>query len=214
MSHDLRTPVRHILGFNSLLRQTLGEAAGPKAARYLDVVAEAGQRMNVLIDAMLDLSRTSRADLLPGRVDLGLLLDSVRAEVEPDAGDRRVEWTVGELPAVTADAATLRQVFVNLLTNALKYTRPREVARIEVWADRRVGAWALFVRDNGVGFDPRYAENLFGVFQRLHRADEFEGTGVGLANVRRIVTRHGGTVFAQGTLGGGATFGFTLPRRA
>ena len=213
MSHDLRTPVRHILGFNSLLRQTLGEAAGPKAARYLDVVAEAGQRMNVLIDAMLDLSRTSRADLLPGRVDLGLLLDSVRAEVEPDAGDRRVEWTVGELPAVTADAATLRQVFVNLLTNALKYTRPREVARIEVWADRRVGAWALFVRDNGVGFDPRYAENLFGVFQRLHRADEFEGTGVGLANVRRIVARHRGEVFAQGEVGRGATFGFTLPDR-
>ena len=213
VSHDLRTPVRHILGFNSLLRQALGQEAGPKATRYLDVVAEAGQRMNVLIDAMLDLSRTSRTDLTLARVDLGHLLASVRAEVAPDAGNRRVEWTVGELPTVTADTDTLRQVFVNLLTNALKYTRPRELTRIEVWAERRGSDWALFVRDNGVGFDPRYAENLFGVFQRLHRADDFEGTGVGLANVRRIIARHGGEVFAEGEVGQGATFGFTLPDR-
>lgn len=211
VSHDLRTPVRHILGFNSLLRQALGPEAPPRATRYLNVVAEAGQRMNVLIDAMLDLSRTSRADLSFAPVDLGGLLASVRAEVQPDAGDRRVEWGVGELPVVRADADTLRQVFVNLLTNALKYTRPRELTRIEVWAERRGSDWALFVRDNGVGFDPRYAENLFGVFQRLHRADEFEGTGVGLANVRRIITRHGGEVFAHGEVGQGATFGFTLP---
>ncbi|WP_288482067.1 ATP-binding protein [uncultured Deinococcus sp.] len=211
VSHDLRTPVRHILGFNSLLRQSLGAEVSPRVTRYLDVVAEAGQRMNVLIDAMLDLSRTARTDLSLARVNLGELLASVRAEVEPDAGDRRVEWSVGELPTVTADADTLRQVFVNLLTNALKYTRPRELTRIEIWAERRGTDWALLVRDNGVGFDPRYAENLFGVFQRLHRADDFEGTGVGLANVRRIIARHGGEVFAQGEVGQGATFGFTLP---
>ncbi|WP_261664928.1 sensor histidine kinase [Deinococcus sp. Marseille-Q6407] len=113
---------------------------------------------------------------------------------------------------MTGDRDTLHQAVVNLLSNALKYTRTREQARIEVWAEEGVYEWTVFVRDNGVGFDPRYSERLFGVFQRLHRADEFEGTGVGLANVRRIVTRHGGTVFAESQLGEGATFGFTLPK--
>lgn len=211
VSHDLRTPVRHIAGFNNLLRKSLGDPQ--KAARYLDVIDQAAGRMNTLIDAMLDLSQTARQPLHPRRVDLEALVTHVRAELVPDILERQITWKVGPLPLVMGDQDLLRQVLVNLLSNALKYTRAREQAVIEVWAEEHVGAWAVFVRDNGAGFDPRYAEKLFGVFQRLHRQEEFEGTGVGLANVRRIVTRHGGTVFAQGRPGEGATFGFTLPRQ-
>lgn len=213
VSHDLRTPVRHIMGFNGLLRKTLGEAAEGKAARYLTVIDEATARMNTLIDAMLDLSRTSRLPLRPGLVDLGALVSAVCAELEVDAADRSVEWAVSPLPLVIGDPDTLRQVLVNLLSNALKYTRTRPEAWVQVWAEDRPEEWAVFVRDNGVGFDARYANKLFGVFQRLHRQDEFEGTGVGLANVRRIIARHGGRVWAEGEVGRGATFGFSLPRQ-
>ncbi|SMB80519.1 PAS domain-containing sensor histidine kinase [Deinococcus hopiensis] len=213
VSHDLRTPVRHIMGFNQLLRKTLGAAAGEKSTRYLTVIDEATARMNTLIDAMLDLSRTSRLPLRPGLVDLGELVRDVRAELEVDAADRQVEWRVSPLPLVIGDPDTLRQVLVNLLSNALKYTRPRPQAHIDVWTEERPEAWAVFVRDDGVGFDPRYSGKLFGVFQRLHRQDEFEGTGVGLANVRRIINRHGGQVWAEGVPGGGATFAFSLPRQ-
>nr|WP_256488188.1 GAF domain-containing protein [Deinococcus sp. HSC-46F16] len=212
VSHDLRTPVRHIGSFTDLLRKHLGDSLDAKAARYLGIVGEATERMNILIDAMLDLSRTSRLPLQIGVVDLEKLVRTVRAELEADVPDRQVEWVISPLPLVKGDPHTLRQVMLNLLSNALKYTRTREVTRIEVWAEDRPGEWAIFVRDNGVGFDPRYADRLFGVFQRLHRHEEFEGTGVGLANVRRIVTRHEGRVWASAQLGQGATFGFTLPR--
>ncbi|WP_102124778.1 GAF domain-containing protein [Deinococcus planocerae] len=212
VSHDLRTPVRHVMSFNDLLRRHLGEHLDAKAARYLQVVGESAGRMNTLIDAMLDLSRTSRLPLRLGPVDLNELVRTVRTELEADTLDRRVQWEVGPLPLVTADHDTLRQVVVNLLENALKYTRPREVARIEVWAEAQPGEWVVLVRDNGVGFDPQYGNKLFGVFQRLHLAKDFEGTGVGLANVRRIIARHRGWVWAEGRPGEGATFSFTLPR--
>ncbi|GGN44639.1 PAS domain-containing sensor histidine kinase [Deinococcus daejeonensis] len=212
VSHDLRTPVRHIRGFNDLLRRSVGDRLDARASRYLHVVDEAAGRMNTLIDAMLDLSRTSRQPLRAGVVDLGALVASTRAEVEVDALDRHVTWHVGPLPLVTGDHDLLRQVTLNLLSNALKYTRGQPDTRIEVWAEERPREWAVFVRDNGAGFDPHYVDKLFGVFQRLHRAEDFEGTGVGLANVRRIVIRHGGQVSAQGRPGEGATFGFTLPR--
>ncbi|MDO4264366.1 MAG: GAF domain-containing protein [Deinococcus sp.] len=212
VSHDLRTPVRHIMGFNRLLRGALGADLDPKSERYLTVIDDATARMNTLIDAMLDLSRTARATLKMGPVDLGSLISEVRSELEAEEEGRRVVWEVAPLPQVTGDHATLHQAAVNLLSNALKYTRTREEARIRIWAEERPHEWALFVDDNGVGFDPHYSERLFGVFQRLHRADEFEGTGVGLANVRRIVARHGGTVSAQSRLGEGATFSFTLPK--
>jgi signal transduction histidine kinase len=212
VSHDLRTPVRHVMSFNDLLRRHLEGGPDAKAARYLQVVGEAAGRMNTLIDAMLDLSRTSRLPLRLGPVDLNELLRTVRTELEADVLERRVEWRLSPLPLVTADHDTLRQVVVNLLDNALKYTRTREVARIEVWAQECPGEWAVFVRDNGVGFDTQYADKLFGVFQRLHLAKDFEGTGVGLANVRRIITRHGGRVLAEGRPEEGATFSFTLPR--
>ncbi|SMB86175.1 ATP-binding protein [Deinococcus hopiensis] len=212
VSHDLRTPVRHILGFNDLLRKTLGDTADVKATRYLTVVDDAARRMNILIDAMLDLSRMARVPLRFGPVDLGALLEAVRVELEPEMQDRTVLWVMSPLPLVAGDYDTLRQVVTNLLSNALKYTLPRDEAKVEVWTEEDPEEWRVLVRDNGVGFDPRYGDKLFGVFQRLHRVDEFEGTGVGLANVRRIVQRHGGRVWAQGTPGEGATFGFSLPK--
>lgn len=212
VSHDLRTPMRHVMGFNNLLRKQLGEGLDDKTLRYLQVVDEAAGRMNTLIDAMLDLSRTSRLPLSLGPVDLYELVGAVRLELEADVLEREVDWHVAPLPLVMADYDTLRQVVTNLLENALKYTRTREVTRIEVWADERPGEWMISVRDNGVGFDPQYATKLFGVFQRLHLTKDFEGTGVGLANVRRIVARHGGRVFGEGRPGEGATFGLTLPR--
>ncbi len=211
VSHDLRTPLRHIQGFNGLLHKSLGADLDPKATRYLHLVADAAARMDTLIDAMLNLSRTSRQPLRMAVVDLGALVASVRGELAVDVLERRVSWHVPSLPLVVGDPDLLRQVMVNLLSNALKYTRGREEAVINVWAEERLDGWAVFVRDNGVGFDPRYQDKLFSIFQRLHRADEFEGTGVGLANVRRIITRHGGQVSAHGVLGEGATFGFTLP---
>ncbi|MFC4453624.1 GAF domain-containing protein [Deinococcus sonorensis] len=213
VSHDLRTPVRHILGFRDLLQRSVRGRLTDKEDRYLTVIGDAATRMNVLINAMLDLSHTARLALKRGPVDLNVLFSAARAELELEMVDRQVQLQVRPLPMVSGDADTLRQVAVNLLSNALKYTRTRDVARIEVWAEERPQAWAVFVRDNGVGFDPQYADRLFGVFQRLHRADEFEGTGVGLANVQRIIHRHGGEVSAVSSEGEGATFGFTLPKQ-
>ncbi|MFK7602171.1 ATP-binding protein [Deinococcus sp. SM5_A1] len=212
VSHDLRTPVRHIKGFSELLRKRVGPQLDLKAAHYLTVIDEAAGRMNMLIDAMLNLSLTARLPLRSGPVDLDALVTQIQQELEADAQGRAVRWEVSPLPLVSGDHDTLRQVICNLLSNALKYTRPRELAVIEVWAEEHAAEWAVFVRDNGVGFDPQYQDRLFGVFQRLHLEREFEGTGVGLANVRRIVTRHGGTVSATSVLGEGATFSFTLPR--
>ncbi|MFB9995412.1 ATP-binding protein [Deinococcus oregonensis] len=213
VSHDLRTPVRHILGFNALLRRALNGQLNEQAERYLSVIEQAARRMNTLIDALLELSHTARLPLQDGVVDLGDLAQAIVTELEADALNRQVEWQLAPLPLVVGDSNTLRQVLVNLLSNALKYTRTRDVAQIRVWAEERPEEWEVFVGDNGVGFDPRYADKLFGVFQRLHRQDEFEGTGVGLANVRRIVTRHGGQVKATGQPDQGATFSLTLPKQ-
>lgn len=213
VSHDLRTPVRHIKGFNALLRSRLPETQDPKTGHYLKVIDDAASRMNTLIDAMLDLSRTTRQPLRVEEVDLAELVTSVQAELTPEHEERTAQWQLGPLPTVSGDRHLLRQVVINLLANALKYSRPSALPRIEIWAEEHAGEWVILVRDNGVGFDPRYAGRLFGVFQRLHHENEFEGTGVGLANVRRIVSRHGGRVDAQSPgIGHGATFSFTLPR--
>ena len=212
VSHDLRTPVRHIHSFTELLRKSLQADLNPLAERYLTVVGEAADRMNTLIDAMLDLSRSSRHPLRFTAVDLGVLVGSIQAALNPETLDRQVVWTLGDLPTVLANQGTLRQVLSNLMGNALKYTRPREEARIEVWTEDQGEQWIIRVRDNGVGFDPKYRERLFGLFQRLHPERDFEGIGVGLATTKRIVLRHGGEVFAEGHPGEGATFGFTLPK--
>ncbi|WP_157465286.1 sensor histidine kinase [Deinococcus apachensis] len=214
VSHDLRTPVRHMIGFLALLRRALGNGldGNPQAARYLGVVEEAAARMNTLIDALLDLARTSRQALRLERVNLGALVEAVRTELAAETEVRKVTWVVGALPDVQADGELLRQVMLNLLSNAVKYTCGTPQARIEVTAEVRAEEWVVQARDNGAGFDPAHAGRLFGVFQRLHRQEEFEGTGVGLANVRRIVERHGGRVWAEGQPGEGAVFAFTLPR--
>ncbi len=210
-SHDLRTPVRHIEGFTRLLREALGPDLPGSAAKYLGVLDASGKRMGSLIDALLEFSRTSRSPLAPTSVNLAEVVAEVRAELAFDQADRHVTWRVGRLPTVRGDRALLRQVVGNLLGNALKYSRTRDEAVIKVSAERRDGAWWISVQDNGVGFDERYADKLFGVFQRLHRNEEFEGTGVGLATVRRIIQRHGGEVFARSVPDEGATFGFSLP---
>ncbi|THF69193.1 hypothetical protein E7T06_13025 [Deinococcus sp. Arct2-2] len=213
VSHDLRTPVRHILGFNTLLRKSLQDQLNEQSERYLKVIEEAAGRMNTLIDAMLDLSRTSSMLLRASVVDLGALVKSVATELETDLFNRQVDWQLAPLPLVVGDPDTLRQVMINLLSSALKHARTREVSQLRVWAEERPEEWGVFVEDNRVGFDPQYADKLFGLFQRLRRQDEFEGTGVGLANVRRIVTRHGGQVTATARLNQGATFSLTLPKQ-
>jgi light-regulated signal transduction histidine kinase (bacteriophytochrome) len=212
VSHDLRAPLRHIEGFVEILQATKAEQLDEDSRRHLGTIAEAARQMARLIDDLLTFSRTARAELRRTTVDLGELMRASVRELQHEAGERNVEWQVGNLPSVEADPALLRQVALNLLSNALKYTRPRKLARIEIGSQTSDTEHIVFVRDNGVGFDMRYAHKLFGVFQRLHRAVDFEGTGVGLANVRRIIHRHGGHTWAEGALNQGATFFFSLPK--
>jgi PAS domain S-box-containing protein len=213
VSHDLRTPLRHIVGFGDLLRKDAAGAGGlpPRSERYLGVMTEAAGRMSRLIDDLLEFSRMGRQELRRGPVDLGAVIAEAWQTLDPDRAGRDVTLEVAALPTLQGDAALLTQVFTNLLSNALKYSRTRTPARIGVDAQQQGEEVTVTVRDNGVGFDPRYTDKLFGVFQRLHRAEDFEGTGIGLANVRRIVTRHGGRVSAEGRPGQGAAFHVTLP---
>ncbi|MBX7185791.1 MAG: CHASE3 domain-containing protein [Vicinamibacteria bacterium] len=213
VSHDLRAPLRHILGYVELLtRETEGKLS-EKALRFLRIITQAGKEMSALIDDLLSFSRMARVGMEPSVVDLDALVRQVRAGLTDETQGRSVEWRVGPLPRVQGDPSMVRQVLVNLLHNALKYSRPRDPAIIEVrQSGEEEGQVIVTVNDNGVGFDSQYAHKLFGVFQRLHRADEFEGTGIGLANVRRIITRHGGRTWAEGALGQGASISFTLPR--
>jgi signal transduction histidine kinase len=213
VSHDLRAPLRHVDGFLTLLRQKIQAHLDEQAQHYMALIFEANQHMARLIDALLSFSRMARQEVAKTEVNLGALVREAMRELEPDTRGRAIDWQIDELPVVTADAALLRSVLFNLLSNALKFTRKRERACIAVGcAPSETGEIAVFVRDNGVGFDPRYSAKLFGVFQRLHRAEDFEGTGIGLANVRRIIERHGGRTWAEGRLDDGATFYFSLPR--
>jgi PAS domain S-box-containing protein len=212
VSHDLRAPLRHIDGFARMLSSHLDGRLDEKSRHYVTTISDAARRMGQLIDDLLVFSRQGRAELRTMPVNLADLLEEERRRLGGEIGDRRVVWEIGVLPVVTGDPAMLRQVFANLLGNAVKYTRNRADARIEV--GQKTGAEdevVIFVRDNGAGFDMKYCDKLFGVFQRLHTSREFEGTGVGLANVRRIVERHGGRTWAEGRVNEGATFYFSLP---
>jgi PAS domain S-box-containing protein len=212
VSHDLRAPVRHLSGFAKLLQKNSAAALDEKGKRYLQNIEESADLMGKLVDDLLAFSRMGRVEMATARVDLAQLVNEVREQFLPDYEGRDVVWAVGELPATQGDASMLRQVFVNLLSNALKYTRPRAEAKIEIGSFVEAkGMVVYFVRDNGVGFDMQYADKLFGVFQRLHRAEEFEGSGIGLASVQRVIARHGGRVWAEGVVDGGATFYFSLP---
>jgi len=209
VSHDLRAPVRHVGGFVDLLRRRTEGTLDETARRHLDTIGRAATHMGRLIDDLLAFSRMGRAEFMRKRVDLSRLVRELRSELGPPG---QVDWQVNGLPEVSGDPAMLRVVLSNLLSNAVKYTRTRARPRIEIGAQPGEAAeTVIFVRDNGVGFDMRYADKLFGVFQRLHGSDEFEGTGIGLATVRRIVHRHGGRTWAEGTPDGGATFYFSLP---
>ena len=214
VSHDLRAPLRHILGFSEMLAKHNQGRLDDKSQRHLRVISEAATKGGQLVDDLLAFSRLGRAEILKSRVDLGRLVEEVRGELAPELEGRRVHWTVAPLPVVQGDPALLRMVLKNLLSNAAKYTRPRAEARIEVSSDEGPDEVAIHVRDNGVGFEMQYVDKLFGVFQRLHTAEQFEGTGIGLAHVRRIVMRHGGRVWAESVLNEGASFHFTLPREA
>lgn len=212
VSHDLRAPLRHIDGYASLLAKAATVSLDDKAKRYLQTISESATRMGQLIDDLLVFSRMGRQEMLHGTVNLNQLIISVLHDLRHDLQDRTISWTIAQLPEVIGDAAMLRQVFANLVGNAIKFTGTRPQATIEIGSRQSSEEEAVvFVRDNGVGFDMRYANKLFGVFQRLHRADEFDGTGIGLANVRRIIHRHGGKTWAEGTLGEGATFFVSLP---
>jgi signal transduction histidine kinase len=211
VSHDLRAPLRHITGFASMLDKSAGPALDENGRRYLATISDAAKRMGRLIDDLLVFSRMGRTEMVRGRVDLGALVEDVRREVSADLNGRSVAWSIHPLPVVEGDASTLRMALTNLMTNALKYSGTRTRSEIEIGSRKAPGEVTVFVRDNGVGFDMQYAHKLFGVFQRLHRSDEFEGTGIGLANVRRIVNRHGGRVWAEGDVDHGATFFFSLP---
>lgn len=214
VSHDLRAPLRHVGGFAALLESSSAPALGEQGRRYLRTISEAAARMGRLIDDLLSFSRMGRAEMLRTRVDLGALVADVRAEVQQERPDADIIWTVHPLPVAEGDPAMLRLVFHNLLSNAVKYSATRIPAAIEIGTTESADETIVFVRDNGVGFDMQHATNLFGVFQRLHSAEAFEGTGIGLATVRRILSRHGGRAWAESAPNAGATFFIALPAPA
>jgi len=211
-SHDLRTPVRHVMGFAELAEKALAKGQYEKVGRSLEVVKQGALPMTSLIDGMLLLSRSGRQDLHVQPVDLNVLVVQARRDTTTEFGGHPVRWQIGELPRVLGDHQLLQQVMTNLLSNAVKYSAKREVSEVRVWCEGIETDWFIRVQDNGVGFEPQYAQRLFGIFQRLHTEKEFKGTGVGLATVKRIVQKHGGQVFAESDGLTGATFGFSLPK--
>jgi PAS domain S-box-containing protein len=212
VSHDLRAPLRHISGHASLLLETTALADSPESRRHAEGIVKAASHLGKLVDELLHFSRMSRAEMQFAPVSMLDIIDEVRRDLEPEVVDRDIEWVVRALPGTQGDALMLRQVWHNILSNALKYTRTRARARIEIYCTATATEHTYAIRDNGVGFDMRYADKLFGVFERLHGVREFEGVGIGLANVRRIVMRHGGRTWAEGVLDQGATMYFALPR--
>jgi PAS domain S-box-containing protein len=213
VSHDLRAPLRHILGFVELLQRGAGLSLSKENLGYLTTIFQSAKKMGNLIDDLLAFSRVGRAELQKQEVDLGELFRGTVAEFREETKERTIVWKIHPLPPVRADRALLRMVLVNLISNAVKFTGARAEAKIEIGCVPGSDAeTVIFIHDNGAGFDQEYADKLFGVFQRLHAQDEFEGTGIGLANVQRIIHRHGGLVWAEGVVDGGATFYFSIPK--
>jgi len=215
VSHDLRAPVRHIAGFTELLQKHAEPVLDDKSRHHIATILDSAIRMGNLVDDLLAFSRIGRAETHQTTVKLEQLVKAVVADSAPDAQGRNIDWKIGELPICHGDPAMLRLVVNNLISNALKFTRPCKQARIEIGSlNHRPEEVVFFVKDNGVGFDMKYKDKLFGVFQRLHSQEAFEGTGIGLATVQRIVHRHGGRVWAEGTIDSGATFYVALPKTA
>jgi signal transduction histidine kinase len=213
VSHDLRAPLRQIDGFSRILAEHVGSGLDSKSQHYLRRIQEGTQHMGRLVDDLLNLAQVGRQGVHARPTSLDAIVNDACSELRADWGDRTIQWAISGLPTVECDPGLIKIVFTNLLSNAIKYTRPRDVAIIEVGCRVSDGRVTLFVRDNGVGFSMKYADKLFGVFQRLHRADQFEGSGVGLATVQRIVHKHGGEIWAESEPDQGATFFFTLARR-
>ena len=213
VSHDLRAPLRHIAGYSELLSEVESQGLTERGKRFLQHIGEAAHFAGTLVDNLLNFSQMGRSALRHSDVNLNTLVATIRSEFEPDYAGRTIEWHVGDLPKVYADPAFLNLALHNLIGNAIKYTRGRERARIEIGAHVRPEQIEFYIKDNGVGFDMTYVNKLFGVFQRLHRMEDFEGTGIGLASVRRIIERHDGQVWAEGEIDQGATFYFSLPRQ-
>ena len=214
VSHDLRAPLRHIAAYVEILQSDAATSLTEESKQHLQTIADSAIHLGNLIDALLAFSRMGRGEMRQQTISLTTLVHEARRELRRDIEKRTIDWRIDPLPKVQGDPMMLRQVMVNLLSNALKYTRARAPARIEIGATDAGHEYIVFVRDNGVGFDPQYGDKLFGVFQRLHRSSEFEGTGIGLANVRRIISRHGGRTWAEGAIDGGATFYFSLPKHS
>ncbi len=212
VSHDLRAPLRHIDGFIDLLKTETSPDLSTAGQQYLSVISNSARQMGTLIDDLLIFSRMSRAEMQPRPVKMDQLLKESQIEVMRDAEGRTIDWKIAPLPEMRIDETLFRQIWLNLLSNAVKYTRNRSRAEIAVDCVDRGHEYEFSVKDNGAGFDMKYASKLFGIFQRLHRQDEFEGNGIGLANVRRIVARHGGRTWAEAAVDAGATFYFTLPK--
>jgi light-regulated signal transduction histidine kinase (bacteriophytochrome) len=212
-AHDLRAPLRHMHGFVSLLRKDWYDKLDEDGRHYLDKISTSSKDMGALLDDLLDFSRLVSVNMQQHRIDLNQEVKLIRQELEADSSGRDLTWEIGDLPEVEGDPTLLHQVLFNLIANAVKYTRKRENARIEIGSlDSPENFTTVFVRDNGAGFEMQYLNKLFRVFQRLHKARDFEGTGIGLAIVRRIVERHGGQAWAEGALDQGATFYFSLPK--
>lgn len=211
VSHDLRAPLRHVDGYAEMLKKRIVDVGDEKTKRYADVISDAAKRMGQLIDELLLFSRMGRTDMKQESVDTNTVVQRVIDEMQHDIGERRIEWVIHELPKIEGDEGMISLVFQNLISNAVKYTGKRDQSRIELGARVNGKEAEFYVKDNGAGFDMKYADKLFGVFQRLHRSDEFEGIGIGLASVRRIVSRHGGSARGEGVPDQGATFYFTLP---
>jgi light-regulated signal transduction histidine kinase (bacteriophytochrome) len=209
----LRAPLRHLVGYSELLQKQASSSLDDKSRRYLQTILESGKRMGNLIDDLLAFSRIGRTESRTTEVDLQQLINEVVSEIVQQRKGQDISWKIGALPVCYGDRSLLKLVVRNLLSNAAKFSSARHPAKIEIGSvDGNTNTTEIFVRDNGAGFDMQYANKLFGVFQRLHRADEFEGTGIGLATVQRIVHRHGGMVRAEGAVDQGATFYFSLPK--
>jgi light-regulated signal transduction histidine kinase (bacteriophytochrome) len=209
--HDLRAPLRHVLGFVEILQKDAGSSLSEKNRQHLTTISQATKRMGNLIDDLLAFSRIGQSKIKKIEVNLDWLIQETLGDFQTEIKERNIILEIHPLPAVQADRALLRMVLVNLISNAVKFTGARADAKIEIGSTAGDGETVVFIRDNGAGFDPKYATKLFGVFQRLHSQDEFEGTGIGLANVQRIVHRHGGRAWAEGVVDGGATFYFSIP---
>jgi len=213
VSHDLRAPLRHMVGYSELLQRQASSLLDEKSQRFIQTILNSAKRMGHLIDDLLAFSRIGRAETNRTKVDLKQLVDEAVAEIGQDTKGRNIAWKIGTLPVCYGDRSMLRLVVVNLVSNAVKFTRMREPAEIEIGCDdRHEEEFEVFVRDNGAGFDMQYINKLFGVFQRLHLPEQFEGTGIGLATVQRIIHRHGGQVRGEAAVDQGATFYFSLPK--